>query len=225
MKKLIILLCLIFIPALTASDTSTYVLAVSGQDAGGMSGNSDDFTGSQAALATHDANWTASADGVANFEIDGSGHLRLTGNYKSASAYYDASTSDVSQVVVPAGSTNGYFRPRVCVRMSDSVRGYCFGLIDNDGTNWGDIAVYKDGGVLCYLEGTYSASSNHTIKIVASGTSTVTLNAYVDGSEVTSGCTDSSSPYESGHPGVMMHGSSAADYANNLMDDWQDYED
>ena len=35
MKKLIILLCLIFIPALTASDTSTYVLAVSGQDAGG----------------------------------------------------------------------------------------------------------------------------------------------------------------------------------------------
>ena len=34
MKKLIVLLCLIFIPALTASDTSTYVLAVSGQDAG-----------------------------------------------------------------------------------------------------------------------------------------------------------------------------------------------
>lgn len=34
MKKLLLLLCLILIPALTASDTSTYVLAVSGQDAG-----------------------------------------------------------------------------------------------------------------------------------------------------------------------------------------------
>lgn len=34
MKKLIVLLCLLLIPALTASDTSTYVLAVSGQDAG-----------------------------------------------------------------------------------------------------------------------------------------------------------------------------------------------
>lgn len=181
------------------------------------SGYSDDFSGTL-------SNWSASADGMTNLEIDSNDHLRLTGNYRSGSMYYTSSTSDISQVVVLAGSTNGYFWPQVCVRMSGAANGYCFALIENDGTNWTDIVVYKNGSTLCYLAGTYSSSSNQTIKITATGTNPVTINAYVGGVEVTDGCSDSTAPIASGAPGIKLLGGSAADYANNLVDNWQDYE-
>ena len=80
MKKLIVLLCLIFIPALTASDTSTYVLAVSGQGAGGepttacvgfeADQSSCDFDtdpgadGSSTSDATRARTWTATRNGT-----------------------------------------------------------------------------------------------------------------------------------------------------------------
>ncbi|MCB2217982.1 MAG: hypothetical protein KQH59_18120 [Desulfobulbaceae bacterium] len=216
MKRLIFttLLLLLASPAL-AWNWPVITAMQAGSEA--PAGNSDDFSGTL-------SNWSASADGIANLEIDSNDHLRLNGNYRSGSMYYTSSTSDVSQVVVLAGATNGYFWPQVCVRMSGAANGYCFALIENDGTDWADIVVYKNGVALCYLAGTYSASANQTIKIVATGTSPVTINAYVGGSEVTDGCSDSTDPIASGAPGIKILGSSAADYANNLVDDWQDYE-
>jgi len=198
----------------------------SGVVAATSSGNIDDFTGTQAPLATHDANWTASALGITNLETSGSGALRLTGTYRSGSAYYAASTSDTSVITVNSGVTDGYFQPRVCVRMSSTEDGYCFALMEVGSGDWTDIAVYKNGSTLCYLAGTYTTSTTHELKIMASGTSPVTIDAYVDGTDVTSSsCSDSTSPLPPGrNPGVAMYGASAGGYALNLVNDWRDYE-
>lgn len=60
---------------------------------------------------------------------------------------------------------------------------------------------------------------DHVIKIVASGTSTVTLQFYVDGVLMATE-TDSTSPIQSGHPGFYVL--TGAYISLNLFDSWQD---
>jgi hypothetical protein len=68
--------------------------------------------------------------------------------------------------------------------------------------------------------GSVSAFASHTLRLVASGTSTVTLSVYVDG--VLQGTvTDSSSPYTVAGPGFGLQGDGTA--ADSVVSEWQDY--
>jgi hypothetical protein len=65
-----------------------------------------------------------------------------------------------------------------------------------------------------------SANINHTLALVASGTSTVSLTIYVDG--VSKGTiTDSSSPYTVAGSGFGLQGDGTP--ADSTVNEWQDY--
>jgi hypothetical protein len=73
------------------------------------------------------------------------------------------------------------------------------------------------GGGNC---GTISATASHTLTLVASGTSTVTLSIYVDG--VLKGTvTDSSSPYTVSGSGFGLQGDGTP--ADSIVNEWQDF--
>jgi hypothetical protein len=73
------------------------------------------------------------------------------------------------------------------------------------------------GGGNC---GTVSATASHTLTLIASGTSTVTLSIYVDG--VLKGTvTDSSSPYTVAGSGFGLQGDGTP--ADSIVNEWQDY--
>jgi hypothetical protein len=73
------------------------------------------------------------------------------------------------------------------------------------------------GGGSC---GTVSATVSHTLALVASGTSTVTLSIYVDG--VLKGTvTDSTSPYTVAGSGFGLQGDGTV--ADSIVNEWQDY--
>ena len=63
------------------------------------------------------------------------------------------------------------------------------------------------------------AAADHVLKIVASGSSSVTLSVYVDGDFVCSNI-DSSSTITSGNPGISVEGNSVT--GNNFIDTWTD---
>ena len=68
--------------------------------------------------------------------------------------------------------------------------------------------------------GTISATATHTLALVASGSSTVTLSIYVDG--VSKGTvTDSSSPYTVSGSGFGLQGDGTP--ADSTVNEWQDY--
>ena len=110
--------------------------------ASGATTYSDDFSGSNVALATHDAQWTTITADVAILEIDGSGYAQPTGSYTSGSAYYAASSSDISQITVKGASYPAGAALRVCVRATDGNYGYNL-FLSCDGTEW-DLYLRKD---------------------------------------------------------------------------------
>lgn len=188
-------------------------------------GNSDSFTNTTGtALATHNANWVdlgMSGHDISNCDIDGN-----TVNSDSAgsgcAAMYDASTSDISQIVFKPDNTSGDGYKGVCVRGSGSVTGYCASFSTPGGGYWTSILVSKNEsyhGSCGSLS--YDRTTDHTVKIKASGTGTVTIDVYVDGNlDCTK--TDSSTPYDSGKPG--FYSMQANMEARGQLDDWQDYE-
>lgn len=225
MKKYIVIALLLVLGTAYPAYARWSVGTAGGGAAAAPAGYSDAFTGGESLLADHDANWTASQAGITNLAINGSGSALLTGTYRSGSAYYSASTADMSIAVVGAGASDANVRPAACVRMSGSVNGYCLALMDISSGNWTDVAIYKNTGILCYLDGgSWATNTTHTLKITASGTGTVTIHGYVDGTEVTGSCSDASSAYDSGSPGIYIYGGSAGDYTNNKLDSWADYE-
>ena len=145
MKKLIVLLCLIFIPALTASDTSTYVLAVSGQDGGGAC-STDTVNVSQESGAT--ALGLATYAHGQEFQVSQNGQLSAIELYFStAGGDYEirwGTSSDLSspdETLTGTISATGYhkfvFTNKTAVTTSTT---YYFGIMETVGT----LAVYRD---------------------------------------------------------------------------------
>jgi hypothetical protein len=75
---------------------------------------------------------------------------------------------------------------------------------------------YLDGGSC----GTVSATAAHTLGLVASGTSPVTLSVYVDG-VLMGTVTDNSSPYTVFGSGFGLQGDGTP--ADSTVNEWQDY--
>lgn len=139
--------------------------------------------------------------------------------WASANSFASTSTVDSSQVTVLANNPAGVVRPSV--RMSSNNAGYMAYFTSLSGGNFTRIEVYKNNAWFArYDSVSYSQASDHTLKITASGTSTVTLEVFVDGSSLGTK-TDSSSPIESGYSGFSISMATVGT-AQDLLDDWTD---
>jgi hypothetical protein len=180
----------------------------------------DNFTGpAGAALPAYNSSWVL-AGGTNSAYTTGSNSAQVSGNASSV-YYYSASTSDTSQITVAPSSTTIGYEKLACVRVSAGIPGYCLGLSAVSNGNYTNCYVMKN---FKYLNGgncgTVSATATHTLALVASGTSPVTLSVYVDG--VLKGTmTDSSSPITAAGSGFGMQGDGTS--ADSTVYEWQDY--
>jgi hypothetical protein len=197
----------------------------SGGGGGGGGANSDSFTGTDGtALATHDPNWVSLPRGsgdIASCVIQ-SNQARTTSAFAVCAAMYNASSSDASSLTIVA-YTDAVIGKRVCVRGNVAAgadkTGYCAVLGGASAGTWTTVDLVKDGGYMTSLSASAAQGSNHTLKITAAGTSTVTLEVFVDGSSVGT-TTDSSSPDGTGKPGFVMVAN--GDSTVTGVDDWTD---
>jgi hypothetical protein len=180
----------------------------------------DNFTGATGtALPTYNSQWIL-AGGTNSIYTTGSGSAQVSGSASSV-YYYSASTSDTAQITLAPSSTTIGYEKLACVRVSSGIPGYCVGFSAVSNGYYTACYVMKNfkylGGGSC---GTVSATVNHTLSLVASGTSTVTLSIYVDG--VARGTvTDSSSPYTVAGSGFGLQGDGTP--ADSTVNEWQDY--
>lgn len=182
---------------------------------------SDSFGGTSGTLlATHDPRWSGSNVGYCS--LSGSSTVQTTTSYATCSAIYRGSTSDVSQIVAN-GFTGGNTPTNKCVVLrsdSGNSTSYRVCLGTASGGNWTRCIFYKNATQLAYASISSSQSTDHVLKAVASGTSSVTLTAYIDGT-LSGTATDSSSALTSGYPGFFVTGNGTT--ANNQMSAWQDH--
>lgn len=190
------------------------------------SGYSDSFTNTNdTPLATHNSNWASASATylVTALEITSNAATGTT-TYANGGAYHTASTSDISQIVFKAlTNTTQTVNKAVGVRMDGTSLGYNVLPTSLSGGNWTALIIKKNTtglGTAC-TGLSISAGTDHTIKIKAEGTATVTVTVYVDGTQQCQR-TDSSSTIASGHPGFYVGGNGTI--GNNAFDDWQDYE-
>jgi hypothetical protein len=210
-----------YAPSSIASATYTIGTSLFGCPSG--SGSCVDyFTGaSGTSLPTYNSQWVL-AGGTNSAYTTGSNSAQISGS-ASAVYYYSASTSDTSQITAAPSSTTIGYEKLACVRVSSGIAGYCVGFSAVSSGNYADCYVMKNfrylGGGSC---GTVSATATHTLELVASGVSTVTLSVYVDG--VLKGTvTDSSSPYTVSGSGFGLQGDGTP--ADSTVNEWQDYSD
>jgi len=186
---------------------------------------SDSFTDTNGtALTTHDSNW-ADADStyvVANYEIQ-SNLVRGNNDFNYCGARYTTSSVDLSQVVFKAGSYPNNAKYVIVRADGTTNRGYTFTFAGLSTDTFTSVTLRKNG---TFLSGSGSKSisrlSDQTVKITASGTTTVTVKGFVAGTEEIT-YDDSTSPLSSGNPGFCALTDTAAtlsDYTD--MDDWTD---
>lgn len=187
---------------------------------------SDAFTDTDnTVLSAHSngCNWQSlpSPYTITGFRIVGNA-LTTASTFTQTGAFCSASSSDTNQItLVGLTNTSQSTDKTISVRASASTMGYGVRLISLSSGSWTSIRFYKNGTTLSTCTGkTIPAGSNHDLKIHASGTSTVSLTAYVDEvSECTT--TDSASPLSGGSPAVYVAGQGTI--ANNAFDSFQDH--
>jgi hypothetical protein len=160
------------------------------------------------------------AGGTNSAYTTGSNSAQVSGSASSV-YYYSGSTSDTSQITAAPSSTTIGYEKLACVRVSSGIAGYCVGFSAASGGNYATCYVmknfrYLDGGSC----GTVSATATHTLGLVASGTSPVTLSVYVDG-VLMGTVTDNSSPYTVFGSGFGLQGDGTP--ADSTVNEWQDY--
>jgi hypothetical protein len=180
----------------------------------------DNFTGSAGtALPTYNSRWVL-AVGTNSISTTGTNSAQVSGS-AGAVYYYNGSVSDSAQITVAPSSTTINYEKLACVRVSNGIGGYCVGFSAVSSGNYTACYVMKNfkflGNGSC---GTVSATATHTLGLVASGVSTVTLSVYVNG--VLKGTvTDSSSPFTLAGSGFGLEGDGTP--ADSTVNEWQDY--
>jgi hypothetical protein len=205
----------------SAAGSAAYLINIAVNGCPSGSGSCFDvFAGASATpLPTYNSRWVLAA-GTNSIYTTGVDSAQVSGT-ASAVYYYTGSTSDTSQITVAASSTTINYEKLACVRVSSGISGYCVGFSAASSGNYTNCYVMKNfkylGGGSC---GTISATASHTLGLVASGTSTVTLSVYVDG--VLKGTlTDSSSPNTITGSGFGLQGDGTP--ADSTVNEWQDY--
>lgn len=180
---------------------------------------SDSFTGADGTLlATHDTNWTQ-GQLIANLALSGNA-CGVNDKYKTVAAYYATSTADSSQITIKAMGSSATISKSPAVRMAGTARGYTLLPLISSGIIT-RFAFQKNGTTIGYSTSglSYPVTADHTLQITASGTSTVVLTAFIDGTNIGS-YNDSSSPITSGSPGFYIDGGLVL--SDTLIDDWTD---
>jgi hypothetical protein len=179
----------------------------------------DNFTGTSGTLLpSYNSPWVL-AGGTNSIYTTGSNGAQISGS-SNAVYYYSASTSDTSQITVAPSNTTIAYEKLACVRVSSGIAGYCVGFSAVSNGNYSTCYVAKNfkylGSGSC---GTVSATASHTLGLVASGTSPVTLSVYVDG--VLQGTViDSSNPYTVPGSGFGLQGDGTP--TDSTVKEWQD---
>ena len=205
----------------SAATSAVYIINAAASGCPTGSGScSDNFTGSSGTpLSAYNSMWVSAA-GTGAIYTTGADSAEIAGaNY--AAYYYSGSVSDTSQITAAPSSTTIGYEKLACVRVSNGVPGYCVGFSAASNGNYTACYVMKNFRYLGYGNcGTVSATVSHTLRLVASGTSTVTLSIYLDG--VLKGTvTDSSSPLTVAGPGFGLIGDGTP--ADSAVTEWQDY--
>lgn len=178
---------------------------------------SDNFNRADGSLG---ASWSSASNVITNLSIV-SNRATSSGDWVVGAGRFISNTNDTSQAVLIGNTPSGTSSGNVCVRMNETSDGYCGRLADISGGNYTTVGISKEGSWLCDVSAlSYSAASNHTIKITASGTNPVIVDFYVDGTKVTSTCQDTSSTLSTGNPGIKI---SADGSTRPTLDDWQAY--
>lgn len=216
MKKFIFFMVLLLFPSFVFS-TTDQIRSVVTMAKSTPSGASDDFTGTDnTALATHNSNWgDLNTKLVANCKLSGNALVPST-TYGLCGALYTTSTSDVSEAVFVAQAASGPSK-RVHVRAGASSFGYDASLGAVSGVNTTQVLISKNNVNLDGCSYTIAWNTDRTIRLVASGTSPVTLTVFVNGSQVCQKI-DSTSPIASGNPGISIIGNGVN--TDNKVDTW-----
>jgi hypothetical protein len=152
-----------------------------------------------------------------------SNEVRTVGAFAVCAAMYSISSSDASQIIIEPYS-DAVVGKRVCVRAGVAAgadkTGYCAVFGSAAAGNWTTVDIIKDGAFVTSLFPLVAdQTTSHTLKITASGTSTVTITGIVDGSTIGT-VDDSSTPDGTGKPGFLMIGN--GDAAVTGMGTWTD---
>lgn len=182
---------------------------------------SDSFTGADnTALATHDSNWINynSTFVVSSLKLS-SNTCVTTGVWATAGARYFSSTRDEIQIVRKAGSTA---EMGIGIRLAgdSGLDGYTVRIVVSSG-NLSSFGVYRNNvwQHTFTFGSTFAASSDHTLRLWATGTSPLTLHFSIDGIEATSTYTDNN-PIAAGNPGFRLGGDGTSPVL--ALDDWSD---
>jgi len=187
-----------------------------GVPAAAPSGNSDNFNRTDEALTTP---WAATSEVITDLKV-ASNVVDVEYDWSYGSARYSTSSSDTSQILAKALADNGG-KQGACVRMGAAATGYCLFMMTYTGGNWTQITLQKNGSwIWDESDHTWSGTSDHTLKITASGTSTVSFRVWVDNVEITGVTSDTTDTLTSGNPGFTVGSGSSA---HPKMDNWQDY--
>lgn len=173
-------------------------------------------------LDTHDSLWdTMSGGDVANGEIF-SNFCRPTGIWAACAAFYNNSqpADQESQAVFLATTALRYNR-YVAARGSGSSQGYGLRFSLGSGANYTNLTITKNGSWFAQQtsSGAWAYASNHTLKVKVYGTSTTSIEGWVDGSQIGITRTDATSPITSGNPAFIASGDGTQE---NAIDDWTD---
>ena len=182
---------------------------------------SDGFSGTSGTVLTaYNSSWVK-MKGTADAYTSGSGTAAIAGsNYAYYS--YSGSSSETSQILVKASGTVSPYTREACVRMVAGVGGYCVGFGGVSGGNYYGCYLEVGGSYLSNGQcGVLSATIDHALAIVASGTSPVSLDVYVDGVRTTT-VTDNSHALTAPSSGFALIGN--GNPADAQAGQWQDYQ-
>jgi hypothetical protein len=169
----------------------------------------DTFAGtSGTAMATYNSCWVnlTSSYVVANENLNGSNQVTNT-VYLGGGAYTGDTSSTAQMIIGPNTVVNT--AKYVCVRSNPgTAAGYCAGNNSWNSTSTTSIELLKNGGFLAGITGCPTMNqqtTSYAVAIVAIGTSSVLLTAYVNGTACTGTYTDSSSAIASGTVGFYTY--------------------
>jgi hypothetical protein len=186
----------------------------------------DSFSGSGALSA----DWTAISTALPKTPITQSGgYAQLAGVWSGPAGVYHSSALDDCQALIGTSAAWGPFAAkRVAVRAGADQRGYELFYHSGVGNTTIDYArLFKSGGELgtpvqVALPSSFDCSTTTgTLRVACSGTTTVTIKIYHNGSQLGGDITDSSSPLAAGHPGLIWNAENGTP-ANSYIDNWTD---
>lgn len=191
----------------------------------GSTRDSDDFTNTNGTLLnTHNSLWDAAAStDISEIEIQGNAVVSNT-TWGGGYAIYNNGqpANQTSQAVFKATASPKPETRSVIVRASSTTEGYRLKFEDTSGDNYTSLKLNKNGTweYTFSSSGTWSCLVDHTLRLeVTTIGSDAVLTAFVDGVQVGSAHTDSSSPIASGYPGFSIEADATA--SSYALDSWE----